>query len=280
MSPNNYQTRLPLPWLTSPAPKSLIQPDISVTLKKTRVKAAVIPRSYPYIADASGNHPHFEWRGKGAPPRDVGYPGDVYLDLAAPHYALWARGKNGWTEWTTNSRKADLIPHPHISDRYLWCSARRPVWYSISAIKTDRCRRPFPSSVEAIREVLHNEETQSKNNMGKQGKRSRDRCESDGSEVSEVSESDEGSTVLVVSRKATRSRLDSEQGSIAGPSYTASSSLEESSQVISSHIHDAHKSDLPSLQCVDEKDVIATKRYEDLTMSEGEFDIHKHRNRN
>lgn len=273
MPSNSSQTRLPLPWLNSPIPKSFIQPSICATLQKTRVKDSIIPPSYPYIVDANGIHPHFEWRGNGAPPRDVGYPGDIYVDLAAPDYALWARGKSGWTKWTTSSHKADLIAHPHLSDRYLWCSVKNPVWCSISAIKLDRNRRPSLSVVEAIQQVLHNEEEEE----AKKGKRSRDQRDSHGSEgADEVSDSDEGSTIRVVPRRGKRGRFVS-SASTAGPSHTTSLSvaLEESSvSVVSCCPNHVHESNGTVFQSADEQNSIATKKYEDLTIAEGTFMIH------
>ncbi|KAF7985875.1 hypothetical protein HWV62_43744 [Athelia sp. TMB] len=75
-------------------------------------------------------------RGTGPPPDDVGYLGDVYLDIGrrSVDHGLWAmmtfeNGRRKWMQWTPADEAK--IEHPCLKRRYLWCSTRGEVsWYS------------------------------------------------------------------------------------------------------------------------------------------------------
>lgn len=122
----------PNPWLDWPCPISLEKPKLQITL--TNFHCHYLPRElHPYRLDtepgAEATIYFHEMRGFGPPPGDVGYPGDVYIDMSPGAHGLWAiRTPNGgeWTHWTPN----EIIQHPHITYYYLWCSTRGEVsWY-------------------------------------------------------------------------------------------------------------------------------------------------------
>ncbi|KAJ7124471.1 hypothetical protein C8R44DRAFT_980736 [Mycena epipterygia] len=97
-----------------------------------------IPANYPYfIADIPGLYPNqgvhehlpvpfFEFRGVGAPPSDVGSPGDVYIDLTPSAHALYSKSEEDWTKWAGPGESADMLAHPHFVD----CRSARYVWFN------------------------------------------------------------------------------------------------------------------------------------------------------
>jgi hypothetical protein len=83
--------------------------------------------------------PYHEWRGQGRPPNDIGYPGDIYVDLTPGKYSLYGRTKSGWVPWTgLNFEKWHLVAHPHLDDRFLFCGESDIKWYSYDAIRSSR----------------------------------------------------------------------------------------------------------------------------------------------
>ena len=156
--PPHSNSRARLPWL-DPPPKSIIQPSVIVDLK--RFHAHIIPDDYPFRLDP--DRPtmvlFFEWRGRGAPPGDIGYPGDVYLDLTPGHFALYAHMTTKWVKWVgPRVQKEQLIAHPHFHDeRFLRCSEITVGWY---AIKTNTDNRFLPKTFnasDAIKTIIANE---------------------------------------------------------------------------------------------------------------------------
>jgi hypothetical protein len=79
-----------------PGSNSLKRLPLLVDLKRFHVQCAhypgSIPDDYPFQLDPDRSTmvPFFEWRGRDAPPEDIGYSGDVYLDLTPDHFALYA----------------------------------------------------------------------------------------------------------------------------------------------------------------------------------------------
>lgn len=122
----------PNPWLDWPCPISLEQPRLQITLKGFQLHHEH-HGLYPFrlntkLGDEATIY-FYEMHGFGPPPTDVGYPGDVYIDISPFAHALWAIiTPNGgeWTRWTP----VKAIQHPHIEYYYLWCSTRGEVsWY-------------------------------------------------------------------------------------------------------------------------------------------------------
>jgi hypothetical protein len=104
-------------------------------------------RSYRYEFEP-GNHTvyYYEIRGLGPPPNDIGYPGDVYIDMTPGSPAIYAMGNDEWTIWHGHikhlvgprGRYEPLgFPHPLLRDRFLWCSDKSVVWYSRDSIRKD-----------------------------------------------------------------------------------------------------------------------------------------------
>jgi hypothetical protein len=156
-----------LPWL-NPPPKSKIQPSVIADLKTFH--AHIIPDDYPFRLDPDRPTvvPFFEWRGRGAPPNDIGYPGDVYLDLTPDHFALYAYTTT-WVKWVgPRVQKEQLIAHPHFrDDRFLRCSQTTVGWYAIKTITDNRRIPKTLSASEAIRTIIAHERKEPVQNIQK-----------------------------------------------------------------------------------------------------------------
>jgi hypothetical protein len=92
--------------------------------------AGAIPTTYPYalplVPGLYGQKgtvyeyrpvPFFEFRGSGAPPADLGTPGDVYIDLTPDVHALYCRSEEDWARWAGPAEAAtEQLCHPHFVD--------------------------------------------------------------------------------------------------------------------------------------------------------------------
>ncbi|KAJ7688247.1 hypothetical protein B0H17DRAFT_1068922, partial [Mycena rosella] len=113
------------PCRKKPHPKSKLKPDTTFTLRYIKMRPDRIPASYPYLTPAVPDlypnrgmceHlpiPFFEFRGVGAPPPDVGGPGDVYIDTGDA--ALYAKAEEDWSRWC-GPVSPDTLSHPHFAD--------------------------------------------------------------------------------------------------------------------------------------------------------------------
>ncbi|KAJ7165682.1 hypothetical protein C8R43DRAFT_987294 [Mycena crocata] len=127
----------PHPCFQNPHPKSELKPDTTFTLKYIKKNADKIPASYPY-STLSGDGifpnngavlqyravPYFEFRGLGAPPPDIGTPGDVYIDRTPGACALFSKSEEDWTMWAGHGA-VDMLAHPHFVE----CGSARFVWF-------------------------------------------------------------------------------------------------------------------------------------------------------
>ncbi|KII93144.1 hypothetical protein PLICRDRAFT_35326 [Plicaturopsis crispa FD-325 SS-3] len=156
---SNTADQRPLPWLDNPKPTSKIQPNIKVKLKTFRLgfgdgqdPASWPPEGYPYRpivpflsepppwgkrrksqpSRGSATVHYFEMHGRGPPPDDIGYPGDIYVDLNPRRYCLYYRDLAQWSRyhhWQPKEdgyygsrRRADpaTTRHPLIDNVLLW----------------------------------------------------------------------------------------------------------------------------------------------------------------
>ncbi|KII84007.1 hypothetical protein PLICRDRAFT_58137 [Plicaturopsis crispa FD-325 SS-3] len=122
---------LPLPWRDNPIPTSNIQPGVHIELKTSHIAPGMVlwpPPGYPYRVElgfrpdkrkGSGvyNVLFYEMRGRGPPPGDIGYPGDIYLDLTPGAYALYFRGTAEWTQYFLKNRGS--ARHPLCEELFL-----------------------------------------------------------------------------------------------------------------------------------------------------------------
>ena len=210
-----------LPWLDRPLPCSSIQPSLTGPhrLHTLKVKPTQFRRTFPYERDADQTTmPYFEWRGNsGAPPEDVGYPGDTYLDLTvAGHFMLYASISGKWVRWKPSIDEDDIIGYPFLNDRFLWCQHNRITWYCINTIKRDlRTRNPYPNVNDAIKTALQND------GEGRgAGKRVHDELDSDDSEDGDYAS--DGSEVARVTRHRAKHGRFEAQKETGGPSSTLS----------------------------------------------------------
>jgi hypothetical protein len=140
--------RKPPPWLSNPYPKSTQQPGITRLNKKFRHHWPLgMEASYPYEYFPLDDTVHyFEFRGEGPPPSDIGYPGDIYIDLTEGSPAVYAMGITEWVLWHghlsckaghRDPREIKPFSHPLLRDRILWCSEKTVMWYSRDTIRKD-----------------------------------------------------------------------------------------------------------------------------------------------
>jgi hypothetical protein len=123
------------PCYQNPDPRSKLKPDTTSTLKYIKMCGGTIPTTYPYALPlVPGLYaqkgtvyeylpvPFFEFRGSGAPPADLGTPGDVYIDLTPDAHALYCKSEEDWTRWAGPAVVAsDQLCHPHFVD---WSHSR------------------------------------------------------------------------------------------------------------------------------------------------------------
>ena len=67
------------------------------------------------------SYPFSEFRGLGSPELNIGRPGDIYIDITPGLYALYARYPERWLLWPGSNDASNLLLHPLLSDRCLWC---------------------------------------------------------------------------------------------------------------------------------------------------------------
>ncbi|KAJ7243043.1 hypothetical protein C8J57DRAFT_1367055 [Mycena rebaudengoi] len=120
------------------------------------VSPEALASGHPYSFDSSSRScavSFFEFRGTGPPSSDVGYPGDVYVDLTPEQHTLYWRDRLGngpgrWNRWT--ALLLDRIPlykylvshpwakDPQESDLYLWADSNGITWASKEEICASR----------------------------------------------------------------------------------------------------------------------------------------------
>ncbi|KAJ7200952.1 hypothetical protein C8J57DRAFT_1736311 [Mycena rebaudengoi] len=144
MSSNQVQH----PCILFPRPESKLKPQTTVSLKYILVLN--VPSTYPYatlpgpvVARRRVRVPFLEFRGLGAPPADVGSPGDVYIDCTPVAPRLFCRFETQWTAWPGPS-DIDLVAHPDFVDakweRYLSCSPGLGVEWCAAVDDTEAVR--------------------------------------------------------------------------------------------------------------------------------------------
>ncbi|KAJ7815974.1 hypothetical protein B0H14DRAFT_3744686 [Mycena olivaceomarginata] len=118
------------PCYQDPNPRSRLKPDTTSTIKYIKMYAGAIPTTYPYalplVPGLYGQKgtvyeyrpvPFFEFRGSGAPPADLGTPGDVYIDLTPDAHALYCKSEEDWARWAGPAEAAtEQLCHPHFVD--------------------------------------------------------------------------------------------------------------------------------------------------------------------
>ncbi|KAF7354609.1 hypothetical protein MSAN_01374200 [Mycena sanguinolenta] len=113
------------PCYRKPDPRSRLKPDTVFRLKYIKMAWEAIPGRYPYVLPSiEGLYndkflpvPYFEFHGAGAPPADIGTPGDVYIDITRGVQALYARSEEDWSRWTPCAPREQLLCHPHFIER-------------------------------------------------------------------------------------------------------------------------------------------------------------------
>ncbi|KAJ7166081.1 hypothetical protein C8R46DRAFT_1275727 [Mycena filopes] len=128
---------VPHPCNQNPNPKSTVKPETTFTLRYMKMCSDRIPLNYPYILPPNKGIfpnkgdtyeytpvPYFEFRALGAPPPDVGTPGDVYIDTTPNAQALYTKSEEDWSRWP-GPASPETPAHPHFAD----CNSARFVWF-------------------------------------------------------------------------------------------------------------------------------------------------------
>ena len=125
-----------LPCITDPKPTSASQ--IPFVYERRHFTVKTLPESFPYqvIRDNGLQIHYFEFRGQGPPPADLGYPGDVWLNVRPSELSLYARTLTEWAIWPgPRKAKKQMFEHPLVPGRYLWCTRKHVLWYTCDGIR-------------------------------------------------------------------------------------------------------------------------------------------------
>ncbi|KAJ7172920.1 hypothetical protein C8R43DRAFT_977874 [Mycena crocata] len=90
-----------------------------------------------------------DYRGSGVPSRNLGTPGDTYIDISGS--ILYAFCAEGWTVWPGPANRSSPIAHPTHAAFVLWCNIgkKRVVW-----VEKTRMKKILVSAPEAIKQII------------------------------------------------------------------------------------------------------------------------------
>ena len=126
----------PMPCMANPKPTSAS--PIPFVFERRHFTVKTLPDSFPYevIRDNGLQIHYFEFRGQGSPPTDLGYPGDVWLNVRPGELSLYARTLSEWVIWPgPRKAKKQMFEHPLVPGRYLWCTRKHVLWYTCDGIR-------------------------------------------------------------------------------------------------------------------------------------------------
>lgn len=91
--------------------------------------------------------PYTQYRGTGVPLRELGVPGDLFIDLNPNAYRLFVRYRS-WREWpgiyeetgTSEDPLGSRFTHPTDPTRVIWCTQADVSWYKITAVGLEKMR--------------------------------------------------------------------------------------------------------------------------------------------
>ena len=143
-----------------------------ITKRSSTAHAAVM--SDPHIGKANALVREFlsasglvtqykQYRRNGAPPNDLGTPGDMYFDTSPQAHRLFIRYES-WREWygvyQDSSQGTSQFHHPVDTTKTVWCSPTDVVWYKQNSANIARRRLfsrymnvSFVSAHELIRDA-------------------------------------------------------------------------------------------------------------------------------
>jgi len=125
-----------MPCIANPKPTSAS--PIPFVYERRHFTVKTLPDSFPYevIRDNGLQIHYFEFRGQGPPPADLGFPGDVWLNVRPGELSLYARTLNEWAIWPgPRKAKKQMFEHPLVPGRYLWCTRKHVLWYTCDGIR-------------------------------------------------------------------------------------------------------------------------------------------------
>jgi hypothetical protein len=125
-----------MPCITNPKPTSAS--PIPFAYERRHFTVKTLPESFPYevIRDNGLQIHYFEFRGQGSPPADLGFPGDVWLNVRTGELSLYARTLTEWVIWPgPRKAKKQMFEHPLVPGRYLWCTRKHVLWYTCDGIR-------------------------------------------------------------------------------------------------------------------------------------------------
>ncbi|KAI0269332.1 hypothetical protein BC834DRAFT_623667 [Gloeopeniophorella convolvens] len=134
--PMASSTKPQMPCIANPKPTSVS--PIPFVYERRHFTVKTLPETFPYevIRDNGLQIHYFEFRGQGAPPADIGYPGDVWLNIRPGELSLYARTQTEWAVWPgPRKAKKQMFEHPLVPGRYLWCTRKHVLWYTCDGIR-------------------------------------------------------------------------------------------------------------------------------------------------
>ncbi|KAJ7174678.1 hypothetical protein C8R46DRAFT_1031299 [Mycena filopes] len=108
--------------------------------KTFRVNPQNLGPDFPFrlALDSENRYPvrFLEFRSPHDPPPDVGYPGDIWLNVSPTEYALFAlNAQREWVRWS--GPRTATIRHPYLATYALWCTIKQASWYHADKLARD-----------------------------------------------------------------------------------------------------------------------------------------------
>ncbi|KAF8169016.1 hypothetical protein K438DRAFT_1983593 [Mycena galopus ATCC 62051] len=142
----------PGPHSYTPRSSSTIEFQFRWNFFRVNAPNTVELEDFPFYLEPQQNGysiPFLEFRSLFDPPSDIGNPGDIWLNVSPPSYALFAlNAKKEWVRWpgptlewikwpgpTLDKRR--MLPHPFLPTYGLWCTIKHASWYHCDNIGRD-----------------------------------------------------------------------------------------------------------------------------------------------
>ncbi|KAF7336923.1 hypothetical protein MVEN_02128700 [Mycena venus] len=90
-----------------------------------------------------------DYRGSGAPPTDVGTPGDTYIDIDSA--ILHARYTDAWLPWPGTAKRSASLTHPIHDAFLLWCNTAKN---QVSWMRKSKMKKIQSSATEVVSRII------------------------------------------------------------------------------------------------------------------------------
>ncbi|KAJ7983244.1 hypothetical protein DFH06DRAFT_1292496 [Mycena polygramma] len=132
------------------APSSSSSLEFEYTWKNIRVNPQNIdPDTFPFHLELQPEQNRYnvrflEFRSHSDPPRDIGNPGDIWMNVSPASYALFAlSAQREWVRWAgpgatlDGGSGAQVVLHPYLPLYALWCTIKQASWYHRDKLARD-----------------------------------------------------------------------------------------------------------------------------------------------